>query len=113
MNRGLMAGMKTETHEKYALCIIPVPNPDLPGSVTKDTLNSFWQNVQTPELKKGGTLQLTENVWQIPLGSKLTSLGTLTHAAGVSGMPIRVLFLEETPNWIKSPQDATVSDQKN
>jgi hypothetical protein len=57
----------------------------------------------TPPIGSG----VAENVWLIHLQSELTVLSKLIGTLSDYSIPIRVLFFEDAPDWIKYPPDAT------
>jgi hypothetical protein len=54
--------------------------------------------------------RIHENIWLIPLHSEMPFLSALFLRAHEKGIPLRVLFLDEPPDWIKYPPDAQKSD---
>jgi hypothetical protein len=71
----------------------------------------FLGNVKMYSTPPEGTQKIHENVWLIPLSSGLPFLSQLIDWGGSSGVSIRILFLEEAPNWIKYPPDAKPADE--
>jgi hypothetical protein len=54
-----------------------------------------------------------ENVWQIEMETELDLLSDLLHWGKRHKIPIRVLFLEETPAWIENqPKPAKAAAAK-
>jgi hypothetical protein len=69
-----------------------------------------WQNlllnIQRNLPPAGKTERITENVWMIPIDTELHFLATLIQCMKSFGIPIRVLFFDETPAWVKNPPSA-------
>jgi hypothetical protein len=94
--------MKNENTEKCALVLVSMPD-NTPGTVTQNTWLTFLESLKGTELERGNKMQIHQNMWLIPLHSGLLLLTTLIRQAQVNGILTRVLFLDETPNWITVP----------
>jgi hypothetical protein len=60
---------------------------------------SVRNNAQPPE----GTETIHDNYWLIPLATGLPFLATLIRLGDSYSVPIHILFVEESPVWIKYP----------
>ncbi len=89
---------------KIAL-VIAEPIKSKAGYADQDTWRSFLASIQKNVKQIEGIDCFHENVWQIPLDNGLPFLVELLRWAGGIGIQIRVLFLEEAPDWIKYPPD--------
>ena len=91
-----------KTFMKHALVIA-----ELPQSKTRDEGQTIWLGFLEYVRRIGEhpkeTIQLAENVWQIPLDNGLIFLGKMLELAETNQIPMRVLFLDELPAWIKHP----------
>ena len=85
--------------------------------------NNYWQADQTQwanfvaNIRKNaqppvGSLTIHENVWQIPLANGIPFLGKLVEVAEEMNIPLRILFLDATPDWIKCPPDGSPQSQR-
>ena len=54
-------------------------------------------------------VRIHPNIWQIPLSSGLPAIAALIQCAAGDHIPLRLLFLEELPAWIRLPPPATKS----
>ena len=62
-------------------------------------LGSLQKNVRPCK----GCKAIHENVWLIPLSNGLPFLGSLVDWAQSTGIPLRILFLRQEPDWLKYP----------
>ena len=62
----------------------------------------FLKNVQDNLTPPEGMTSIHENVWLIPVDKGLIFLGSLLRLAENGAIPIRVLFLAESPIWIQN-----------
>jgi hypothetical protein len=71
--------------------------------------NTFLNNIRlhTPPLK--GIESLSDNAWQIDLRNGLDTFQTIIHEAKGWLVSLRVLFVEDAPDWIKYPADAPLN----
>src|ERR1035438_4682982 len=106
----LIAGMN---NAKFALVIAETPkNPMIPKLKTAGEEVDSWKRFldispKTSDPTKG-LMQLQHNVWQIDLATGMRALCEIWSAADKWGIPMRVLFLEESPAWLQYPEhDAT------
>ena len=80
-------------------------------TVTTSSWTQFVSSLEGTGLQRGDKMHLHQNLWLIPLETDMIALTKLVHRAEAAGIPIRVLFLAEAPNWIKSPPDARESSE--
>jgi hypothetical protein len=69
-------------------------------------LEDFFNERAADDTASRKTERITENIWLIPIDSELLVLAALVQALKDFDVPMRVLFLEEAPDWIKYPPDA-------
>ena len=50
------------------------------------------------------TKMIHENVWLIPLASGMRFLAQLFDLANGKNIPLRILFLDEEPDWLQYPK---------
>ncbi|HZL79341.1 MAG TPA: hypothetical protein VFC17_10860 [Candidatus Limnocylindrales bacterium] len=50
------------------------------------------------------TKMIHENVWLIPLDSGMRFLAQLFDLANGKNIPLRILFLDEEPDWLQYPK---------
>jgi len=90
---------------KFSLLIAETHRPDATRA-----LSNAWQNLQlnwkSALPKDEEKSRLTENVWLIQLDNGLPVLAGLVQAMKDYSIPVRVLFFEDEPTWIKYPPDA-------
>jgi hypothetical protein len=91
---------------KYVLVIAstPVKTPENPGVIEK--WNNFLGILEFNEMPPPNTLRIHNNIWVIPIGTGFPFLGSLMKYAADAEIPIRLVFLEEIPDWIKNPFNA-------
>jgi hypothetical protein len=97
-----LAGMN---NAKYAL-LIAQPHKEDKWFYVSDSWKNFLTNLQQNIPPAGKTERIAENVWLIHLESELPVLSTLIDTLRSYTIPIRLLFLEDAPDWIKYPPDA-------
>ena len=74
--------------------------------------HNFLRNIRTHMPPLEGVESLAENVWQIDLTNGLKGLSEILREAIAWKVPIRVLFFEEAPVWLKYPPDAESSQRR-
>jgi hypothetical protein len=97
---------------KFALVIGERPTTntsDVPVPRWSKFLSDIQKNIQPcAEIQK-----IHENVWLIPLGIGIPFLGQLIEWAGSYQIPLRILFLDAEPDWIKYPPDSPKTAEKS
>lgn len=92
------------TDAKLALVVAEQqPRKDAKGARVEANWQEFLTNVKgrcTPPEK---TTKIHENVWLIPLATGLPFLAELIQWGNAYSVPIRILFLAESPDWIEYP----------
>jgi hypothetical protein len=94
---------------KFALVIAEIPkNPMIPrhktGGVEEDAWKHFLAKApKIPEQSKTSQ-QLHHYIWQIDLQTDMRILCEIWLAADKWGVPVRVLFLEASPEWLQYPE---------
>src|SRR4051812_22598280 len=83
--------------------VIAAPLQNQLGGVDDRLLRQFLANVETHLKPTAGIERFHENVWQIPLDSGMQFLTGLFHWAEAGKIQMRVLFVEEPPEWIGVP----------
>jgi hypothetical protein len=81
------------------------------GNAHISSWQDFVTNIRNNTSPPSKTITIHENVWLIPLANGLPFLGDLVRRAESCQIPMRVLFLEEEPTWIKYPPDAKTDDE--
>jgi hypothetical protein len=91
---------------QYALIVIDQPKvteaPTEPEKRAKADWLSFEKNFPALPAHTEGVEKLAENVWQIHLGKAVKVLGDLVHSLEKWGVPYRVVFLQDEPDWVRS-----------
>jgi hypothetical protein len=88
---------------KFALVIAERPKMATDEEERKkwgDFLGSIRQNARP---NKETTL-INDNVWLIPLDSGMRFLAQFFDLAVGKDIPLRILFLDEEPNWLQYPK---------
>jgi len=95
------------TEAKFAF-VIAEKKGYIAGSEHESTRQwqDFLGNVQRISFPPAGMQKIHENVWLIPLSNGLPFVTKLIDWGASFGVSIRILFLEEAPDWIKYPPDA-------
>jgi hypothetical protein len=96
--------MNFSQNAKFALVI--AEEPPLSPDPSERNWGNFMDNVPNKGPLSQGNELIHNNVWLIPLSTGLPFLGKLTGLATVWKIPLRVLFLEEKPDWILYPPDS-------
>jgi len=107
---GMNVNMNLVTDAKFAFVVAEKQKytPATGADYEKNWLNfvgNIRQNTRQPE----GTQTIHDNIWLIELSNGLPFLAELIRWADSYSVPIRILFLEEAPTWIKYPPDAKPS----
>ena len=97
--------MDISKNAKFAFVIAEHPKNEY-GEVDKRKWQEFLASAKPNEKKGKGTLTIHENVWQIPLDTELPFLSHLCEWAIPMKIPLRILFLNEPPEWIQYPAGA-------
>ena len=84
---------------KYAIVHITPPSTDIQNHSQHLAYNALVQRLVTASQNHKKAMQLSENVWQIPLEKSLLVLATMFQGCQAQQLQIRVLFLED-PEWI-------------
>jgi hypothetical protein len=106
----IFVGLLTDMNNaKFALLIAQIPeNPNVPKHKTLGEEVDSWKRFLATSPKKSdptkGLIQLQNNVWQIDLATGMRALCEIWMSADKWGIPVRVLFLEETPAWLEYPE---------
>jgi hypothetical protein len=99
----LIAGMKTiQLQNQTAIVFAEMPD-NQHGTVTTASWNKFVSSLEGTQLTSKNALQLHQNLWQINLRTDMIALAKLVLRAEEAGIRLRVLFLEETPDWTEYP----------
>jgi hypothetical protein len=88
---------------KHVLVIASTPpkTPENPGVIEK--WNNFLGILEYNEMPPANTLRIHNNIWVLPIDTGLPFLGSLLKYAAEAEIPLRVVFLEDIPDWIKNP----------
>ena len=73
--------------------VTTVNNPD-------DAWQNFSTNVRTKMQPPENTKTLHDNIWLIPVAAGMLWLATINPSASYYDIPLRVLFLEDEPDWL-------------
>jgi len=91
--------MSAKNNPQNAIVFAKMPD-NTPGTVTANSWTNFLRSLPDTLAKPGDKMRLHENLWQIPLHTGLPILAKLVHQAEANDIPLHVLFLAETPDWI-------------
>ena|SRR5579871_2939714 len=84
----------------YALIVLQIPEEsDLAATGRWQSLVS---NGGLPKPKTQGSEQLGQAVWLLHIDQSMQAFGSLMAGAEKWGVPYRVLFFEDAPDWIGS-----------
>lgn len=98
---------------KFALLIAEIPKkPTIrlakTGGAEIDSWQQFLKTSKEISAQAKTIQQLHCNIWQCDLKTELIALCKIILAADTLGVPMRVLFLEESPDWLQyAEHDAT------
>jgi hypothetical protein len=98
-----MTGMN---NPKFAL-LIAEPHTNNRAFLASEAWGNFVMNLPRTIPPTERTERIAENVWLISLESELTVLSKLIDMLRNFSIPIRVLFFEDAPDWIRNPPTAT------
>jgi hypothetical protein len=87
---------------KVALVIASKNSTDQPFSPDR-AYHSLVNNIRTTNPPLEGIESIAENVWQIDLSNGLKALSCILEGAIEWKVPVRVLFLDDVPNWSNHP----------
>lgn len=91
---------------KFAFVIAEKPKFDELMMMEPDKKwGEFLFNIRSHARPSLGIQKIHENVWLIPLEDELMFLNGLIQYADGSRIPLRILFLDAEPEWIKHPRD--------
>ena len=100
----LLAGMNACENAEFALVIA---EPEQYGFGSGPDPTRKWQeflaNIQNHIPPSVKVLRIHENVWQIPLNTEMRTLTQLFDWSHNAGIRLRILFLDEEPDWIEYP----------
>ena len=95
---------------KFAILICEPAKHDN-GYANTDKWKQFLGNTLQGLLRNGNIERIHENVWLMQLETELLPLLEILQWCKEASMPVRVLFLEESPVWLKFPPDAKPNDE--
>jgi hypothetical protein len=81
------------------------------GHADMQKWKQFLVNIPQGLQQNANIERIHENVWLIHLNTDLLPLFEIVQLYQASSMPVRVLFLEESPTWLKYPPDAKPADE--
>jgi len=90
---------------KYALVIGEKPPYDAVTNPQERKWDDFLSSVLPKLPTNGKTQKIHDNIWLIPLDTEMRFLCVLFEWANNFQIPLRILFLDEPPDWIKYPSD--------
>jgi hypothetical protein len=103
-----MASMNANlgTDAKYAF-VIAERQKYVPGigSHVQANWQDFLKIVQDTGHLPADCTTIHENIWLIPLATGLPFVSELIQAGAKHSVAIRILFLNDTPTWLKYPPD--------
>jgi len=97
--------MNVSQNAKFAIVIANAPKYATVG-VERQTWNSFLESLPQIETPIPGVERPTENLWQIDLQNGLLGLSKIIAESANHQIPIRLLFLDDAPDWILFPPPA-------
>jgi hypothetical protein len=96
--------MNPSQNAKYALVMAENKEP-----IVATNQNGEWIRFLSTIANKRESDQPLErihgSVWLIPLSTGMPFLAVLFSEARAGSIPLRILFLDEKPDWIKYPPD--------
>src|SRR5260221_6106149 len=90
---------------KFALVIAKKQKPT-PGVEIGDKWLDFLASLNRTSPPIEGSMHFHDNVWLLPLENGLSFLCKMIEWAGQFSVSIRILFLDELPDWTKYPPAA-------
>jgi hypothetical protein len=94
----LIAGMNEFLRNaNFAFVIAKKAKPD----ARETNWKQFLYNIQKPGALKKTTQMIGEGAWLIPLKNDIQSLKTLFDQSNSCNIPLRILFLNDEPDWIE------------
>jgi len=66
----------------------------------------FAASVEHNAQSSADTKTIHDNVWLIPLATNMRFLGQLLEWGRMSGIVLRILFVDEEPDWVVYPKPA-------
>jgi hypothetical protein len=100
--------MNTHPESKFAFVVAERPKHDPAQPINDVGMNwtDFLVNVQNIAKPPEGMQKIHDNIWLIPLANGLPFLAGLIQWGGAYRVQIRILFLDEAPNWLQYPPPA-------
>src|ERR1019366_6319824 len=89
---------------RFALVVFERPKDQF-GRLNEEQWQNFAHNVPSNTKTTGKTPTIHDNIWLTPLQTETPFLIRLCASALNYGIPIRILFLHDEPDWIKWPPD--------
>jgi hypothetical protein len=102
-----MIDLSNNSRFAFVVCERPVYSLDIQNPERK--WQEFLTNIQYQLKPVEGIQRIHDNVWLIPLANGMPFLTKLFEWATSMGIPLRILFLESEPAWIKYPPDPETS----
>jgi hypothetical protein len=113
----LLAAMIPTKNAKFAILIAEIPRQEkrenLAPGVPADTWSAFLNKAPNSSSPAKGIEVIHNNIWQLNLETGMRTLCEIYILADNLGIPMRVLFLEEAPAWLKYPEHAPKPDYAN
>jgi len=103
---GNLEGMNDfSTNAKLALVIVEPAKCDASNMEPQREWKEFLYKIQERTTPTKTTTKIHENIWLIPLSDGLPFLMDLFLIAKSFHIPLRILFLDSEPDWLKYPPD--------
>jgi len=104
----LIPGMNIHLEPKFAFVVAERPkyNPASGVPDPEEKWQGFLGNAKNIPKPPEGMQKIHDNVWLMPLATGLPFLGQLIQWADSYRVAIRILFVDEAPNWLQYPPPA-------
>ena len=93
--------------------VIAEPPPRGAVAVPMKAWQEFLLNVRSFEMPEQKIQKIHDNIWLIPLETDLLFFAKLSEFAAVKEVPLRILFLQEAPQWLRFPSTESKADESN
>jgi hypothetical protein len=89
---------------RFAFVVAEFPKNEY-GEPDKATWDKFLGNIGRNKRQAEVAPTIHDNIWLIPLNTGMPFLNHLMQCAEPYPIPLRILFLNDEPDWIKYPPD--------
>jgi hypothetical protein len=92
--------MNDQKNLKIALVIADKPTRDAQGALRDDDWKKFLTKILNANIPSEVNQTFHDNVWQLDLHKETPTLAKLVHEAAEAHISLRILFLDNKPDWI-------------